>query len=348
VQLAFQFVQVLVGPRLRHVEIEPAFGETLWQDTEKSGARGGEVSGLGFADRGSDGAVGRQIHVERFACFPVRGDLEDGRSAQASVREEHVLAKRLTIDRDKDGGGDASQIAIEVLHFFGEDERDESGACFDNLYAELTRQFVALPGRADFGNGEAACCDDQDWRAKRRGVASRGELGRVLNLLDFGVQKDLDAGRVAFAFEHVGDVFGRTIAKELAKRFLVIWDAMLFDQRDEVRRSVAGERGFCEVLICAEEILRAAVDVREIAAAAAGDEDFLANATGTLEDGDAAAAFAGFGGAEKSCGTSPENQCVKLLCQMNLPLGRESRPQTVPAFVPQGKLRAGEDRENCL
>jgi hypothetical protein len=37
-----------------------------------------------------------------------------------------------------------------------------------------------------------------------------------------------------------------------------------------------------------------------------------------------------------------------LLCQMNLPLGRESRPQTVPAFVPQGKLRAGEDRENCL
>jgi len=124
----------------------------------------------------------------------------------------------------------------------------------------------------------------------------------------------------------------RTIAEELAKGFLVIWNAMLFHQRDEVRWGVAGQRGFCEVLICAEEILRAAVDVREIAAATAGNEDFLANTIGTLEDGDAAAAFAGFGGAKESCGTSAENQCVKLVRQMKLPLddngGRKLSPHS--------------------
>jgi hypothetical protein len=155
----------------------------------------------------------------------------------------------------------------------------------------------------------------------------------VLNFLDFGAQKDLDTGRAALGFQHVGDVLRRTIAEELAKRFLVIWDAMLFHQRDEVRRRVAGERGFCEVLICAEEILRAAVDVREIAAAAAGDEDFLANTIGTLEDGDAAAAFAGFGGAQESCGTSAENQGVKLVGQMSSPLDdNRGRKLSLPSF----------------
>jgi hypothetical protein len=59
--------------------------------------------------------------------------LEDGRAAQASVREEHVFAKRLTIGRNDDGRGDAGQIAIETLRFFGEDKGDERGACFDNL-----------------------------------------------------------------------------------------------------------------------------------------------------------------------------------------------------------------------
>jgi hypothetical protein len=186
----------------------------------------------------------------------------------------------------------------------------------------LARQVVALAGRANFGNGQAACCDDQGWRVKRGGIGSHDELSGVLNFLDFGVQKDPDTARMAFAFQHVGDVFGRTVAEELAKRFLMIWDAMLFHLRDEVRRGVAGKRGFCEVLICAEEILRAAVDVREIAAAAAGDEDFLANTIGPLEDGDAAAAFAGFSGAEEPSGTSAENQCVKLVRQMTSPFGK--------------------------
>jgi hypothetical protein len=48
------------------------------------------------------------------------------------------------------------------------------------------------------------------------------------------------------------------------------------------------------MLVGAEEILRPAVNVREIATAASGNEDFLTDAIGTFEDCDAAPALAGF------------------------------------------------------
>jgi len=67
------------------------------------------------------------------------------------------------------------------------------------------------------------------------------------------------------------------------------------------------------MLVGAEEILRAAVNVREIATAASGNEDFLANTIGTLEDRDAASAFAGFRGTEESRGAGAEDESVKFV-----------------------------------
>ena len=106
---------------------------------------------------------------------------------------------------------------------------------------------------------------------------------------------------------------GGAIAEKLAEFFLVIGDAVLFDEGDEVRRRVAGERGFGEVGIGGEKILRRAVKIGEIGAATAGDEDFAAEASGTLEEGDAAAAFGGFGGAQQTGGASAENEDVELV-----------------------------------
>ncbi len=71
------------------------------------------------------------------------------------------------------------------------------------------------------------------------------------------------------------------------------------------------------MLVGAEEIFRTAVDVREVATAAAGDEDFFSDAIGTLEDGDAASSFAGFSRAEKASGTCAEDQSVKFVRQRN-------------------------------
>ena len=67
------------------------------------------------------------------------------------------------------------------------------------------------------------------------------------------------------------------------------------------------------MLVGAYEILRAAMDICEIAAAAAGDEDFLADAIGALKDGDAASALSSFGCAEESCGAGAEDENVKFV-----------------------------------
>ena len=55
------------------------------------------------------------------------------------------------------------------------------------------------------------------------------------------------------------------------------------------------------------------MDVREVAAAAAGDEDFLADTIGTLEDDDAATSFAGLDRAEEARGASAEDESVKFV-----------------------------------
>ena len=56
-----------------------------------------------------------------------------------------------------------------------------------------------------------------------------------------------------------------------------------------------------------------AAEVGEVGAAAAGDEDFFADAVGVVEEQDAAAAMAGSGGGHETCGSGAENDYVKRL-----------------------------------
>ena len=88
---------------------------------------------------------------------------------------------------------------------------------------------------------------------------------------------------------------------------------MFFHEGDEVIGRVSGERGFCEVRICGDEIFRRAMNVGEVAASAAGDEDFFADAVGVIEKGDAASALAGFDCAHESCGACAEDYGVEGL-----------------------------------
>ena len=101
------------------------------------------------------------------------------------------------------------------------------------------------------------------------------------------------------------------------------------------------------MFVCAEKVFGARVDIREVAAAAAGNEYFFADAVGAFEHGDAAAALAGFGSAEESSGAGTEDDRVKFVRCFGQAFRRASRLPTVFAFVPQVKLTAGEDRENC-
>lgn len=200
-----------------------------------------------------------------------------------------------------------------MLLFFLKNEWDKCRSCFHDFQTELACQIVAERCGADFGNGEAARRNDKCRGAKLERAGAHYEFRVVLNLLDVGVQKNFDASFAAFGFQHICDVLRASIAEELAEGLLVIRDAMLFDEGDEIGRGVAGERGFREVRVGAEEILGAAMEVRKVAAAAPGNENFLADAVGTFEDGDAAPALAGFERAEKSRGAGAEDENIKFV-----------------------------------
>ena len=89
----------------------------------------------------------------------------------------------------------------------------------------------------------------------------------------------------------------------------------LFDERDEIRRRVACQRGLGEVFVPGDEIFGLAMDICEIAAASTGDQDFPADALRMLQHRDTASALAGLNRAEESRGAAAENQSVKFVNQ---------------------------------
>ena len=105
---------------------------------------------------------------------------------------------------------------------------------------------------------------------------------------------------------------GGPVAKELAESLLVIRDAVLFDQGDEVLWGVAGEGRLGEVGIGGEEVFWASVDVGEVASASSGDEDLFARAISEVEDEDTAVASAGFDGGHEARGTGTEYQYINF------------------------------------
>jgi hypothetical protein len=91
----------------------------------------------------------------------------------------------------------------------------------------------------------------------------------------------------------------------------VIRDAVLLDQGNEVRRRIAGQGGLGKVWIRTKKSFWTAMDVGEVAAAAAGDENFLAQAIGAFEYRDATSASTSLDGAHQAGGASTKNQCVE-------------------------------------
>ncbi len=133
------------------------------------------------------------------------------------------------------------------------------------------------------------------------------------NLVNVAVQDNLNPRGPAFGFEHFHDVLRGAVAEKLAERFLVIRNAMLFHQRDEVRRFVPGQGGFREVGIRGIKVLRPAMEVGEIAAASAGDQDLFARTIGPFQDSDAPAAFARLDRAHQPGGSGAQNDRIKFV-----------------------------------
>jgi hypothetical protein len=92
---------------------------------------------------------------------------------------------------------------------------------------------------------------------------------------------------------------------------------VLFDERNKVSRGVTRQRRFAEVRIGRQEVFRAAMQVGEITTAAAGDKDFLADAIGAFQHGNAAAALSRFDGAHQpGCAAAQHDYVKRFLVQV--------------------------------
>src|SRR5258708_863462 len=88
---------------------------------------------------------------------------------------------------------------------------------------------------------------------------------------------------------------------------------MLLYQRDEVRWSVGGQCRLGKMRVRREEIFRQAMEVGKVAAAAPGDQNFLADASGTFQHRHEFPALAGLDGAHEPGGPASEDDDIKLL-----------------------------------
>src|SRR5580658_11380667 len=85
---------------------------------------------------------------------------------------------------------------------------------------------------------------------------------------------------------------------------------MFFNEAHEVGRCIASQRRLGEVRIGGKKILRAGVEVGEIAAAAAGDQNLLADAIRAFQYQHTAATLAGFDGTHQPGSAGSENDDV--------------------------------------
>src|SRR5262249_43058330 len=115
---------------------------------------------------------------------------------------------------------------------------------------------------------------------------------------DLLARKDLHSSLPAFRFEQPRDVLSRAVAKQLSQSLFVVRDPVALDQSDEVRRSKAGQGRLGKVRIGREKVVRPAVHIGEITAAAARNQDLLPRPEGALEHAYPAAALAGRGSAK--------------------------------------------------
>lgn len=330
VNLAFKFFQRLIGPRGRSVEIEPADREPIGENSLQRGTCRRHVANFPISQRGSDIAIWREVDADRFARVPIGRDLQDGGAAQAAVRDQHALAESmrftcLGISLNQYLSGNTGEVAIFLAIFRRERERDQRGFWRDDCQAELAGEIVPEGSGAHFGDGESAGSHDESGSAVLRGFGARHKFSGALHFADFAVEEDFYASSFAFYFEQVRDFAGGAVAEELAEGFLVVGDAMFFDERDEVRRRVAGQRGFGEVRIGRDEVFRLAMNIREVAAPAAGNKNFLADTVGTFEDSDAPPSFAGFDGAHEAGGARAEDHDVTFV--FGFGNGREIVPE---------------------
>jgi hypothetical protein len=115
-----------------------------------------------------------------------------------------------------------------------------------------------------------------------------------------------------FQQQHFDYAARTVITKQLAQLFLVIRDAMLFYQGDEICGRVASQRRLAEMRVLGNEIVRSRSEVSKITTAASRDRYLLSYLPSMLEHYCLTTSFSGFNCTKQSRRTSANYDYVCL------------------------------------
>jgi len=187
--------------------------------------------------------------------------------------------------------------------------RAQARFCFNDMQSEFTCQLVANSVAPFWGSKSA--CGNHESCARNSPNSVRTRTPCTLHFLIWLCRKSA-LPPPALQFQQVDDVLCGTVAEELARVFHGK-ECDVFDESDEVRGRVPGQRGFREMFVRTDEF-QVGNDVGELQRPPPEMRIFL-HSIGKLEHGDTPATFAGFDRAESPAAPAPRtrasNFCVK-------------------------------------
>ncbi len=229
--------------------------------------------------------------------------------------DQHLLSKgRATLGSHIGGQADAGQ-GLEVLLVLGlQGEGNQTGPGRLELKAKLLRQLIAIGSGPQLGHGEASGGHHQRLALDAADAGGHGKPAlQSAHRLNLGPQSQLHLALVALIQQHTHDLFGAVITEQLAVVSLVIGDVVAHHQIDKIPLGVLGQGGFDEVGIAAQVIGWLHIEVGEVAAATATDQDLLTRLLGMVDDHHLTTAGSGGCGTHQSGGTGADHQhlCFK-------------------------------------
>jgi hypothetical protein len=172
-------------------------------------------------------------------------------------------------------------------------------------------------GRPHLGDRQPAACQHHRIRREIAFVGGDAETGLAAGLwaVDIGNsvgEAQIDAHAIAFCHKHGDHRLRRAVAEQLAEGFFVPGDAVLVDQGDEIVLSIAGQRRFAEMRVAGQEIFRPGIEIREVAAPAARNQDLLARRVRVVEQQHAPPAGTGRHRAHHAGGARADDDDVEV------------------------------------
>ena len=253
----------------------------------------------------------QQVDCDRLARAPVARELQDGGAAQPLVGEQQRIRECGAAGCHRRVDGDAGQAPVTpgVRGLVG--QRHQRGPAGDDRQAELFCDFIPEARGAGLRVGQAAGRHDQRGGGIRGRIRLHDEGVVFLDAPDGAPGLEGDAAGPALGEQQVDDAPGPVVAEQLAGGFLVVGDAVLLDQLDEIERGEPAERGGAEVRVVGHVILGVDPEIGEVAAPAPGYRNLPADRRSVIENEDLPAALPGRPGAHQARGTGADDHGVK-------------------------------------